>query len=64
MFELVEQAASLLEQQPKSAYALFLRENPDFLRLTTNRATSYWNEYYRKREDYPALRAIATLTAA
>jgi hypothetical protein len=68
VIELVEQAASLLEQQPKSACALFLRENPDFLHLTTDRATSYWNEYYRqrfrKREDYPALRAIATLTAA
>jgi len=38
----------------------------DSLRLTTDRATSYWNEYYRQRfwsrDEYPAFRAIATLT--
>ena len=67
VIELVEQAASILAQEPKSVYGSFLRENPEFLRLTMDRATSYWNEYYRqrfrKREDYPALRAIATLMA-
>ena len=66
VIELVERAALQLEGQPKPGYAQFVRENPNFLRLTIDRATSYWNEYYRqrfrKREDYPAFRAIDRLT--
>src|SRR4051794_11961145 len=58
VIELVERAASLIEGAPTAGYVAFARENPDFLRLTTQRATSYWNAYYRgripKRTDYPA----------
>ena len=65
VIELVERAASLIEGAPKAGYVAFARENPDFLRLTTQRATSYWNAYYRdrirKRANYPAFPALATL---
>ena len=65
VIELVERAASLIEGAPKIGYVAFARENPDFLRLTAQRATSYWNVYYRgqirKRADYPAFPALATL---
>ena len=67
VIELVERAASLIESAPKAGYVAFARENPDFLRLTTQRAASYWNVYYRgrirKRADYPAFPALATLIA-
>jgi len=67
VIELVERAASLIESAPKAGYVAFARENPDFLRLTTQRAASYWNAYYRgrirKRADYPAFPALATLIA-
>lgn len=65
VIELVERAASLIEAGPKAGYVVFARENPDFLSLTAQRATSYWNAYYRrrirKREDYPAFPALAML---
>ena len=65
VIELVTGAASLLQGPPKDAFVVFLRENPEFLELIAQRATSYWNVYYRtqfrKREDYPAFPAIATL---
>lgn len=66
VIELVERAASLIEGAPKAGYVAFARENPDFLHLTSQRAASYWNAYYRgrvrKRADYPAFPALATLT--
>jgi hypothetical protein len=65
VIELVEMVAGAVKGPPKASLMAFLRENPSFLQLTTERATSYWNEYYRgrfsRREDYPALSAIATL---
>jgi hypothetical protein len=65
VIELVEMVAVAVTGPPKTSFVTFLRENPSFLQLTTERATSYWNEYYRgrfsRREDYPALSAIATL---
>src|SRR4051812_28754739 len=65
VIELVERAAFLIEGTPQAGYVAFARENPDFVRLTTQRATSYWNAYYRdrirKRADYPAFPALARL---
>jgi hypothetical protein len=65
VIELVERAASLIEVAPQAGYVAFARENPDFLRLTTQRATSYWNAYHRdrlrNRADYPAFPALARL---
>lgn len=43
----------------------FIEENPDFMELTTQRAISYWNCYYRgrfpKKENYPGLRLLRHL---
>jgi len=68
VIELVERAASMIEGGPKAGYVAFARENPDFMRLTTHRATSYWNVYYRgripNRADYPAFSSLATLIAS
>jgi hypothetical protein len=65
VIELVERAASLIEGAPTAGYVAFARENPDFLRLTSQRATSYWNAYYREgirtRADYPAFPPLARL---
>ena len=65
VIELVERAATLIEGPPNPAFVVFLRENAGFLGLTAQRAASYWNEYhrrrFRKREEYPAFPAIATL---
>lgn len=65
VIELVEMVAGVIKGSPRTSFVAFLRENPGFLQLTTERATSYWNEYYRgrfsRREDYPAISAIATL---
>ena len=65
VIELVERAAMLIQGSPNTAFVVFLRENAGFLDLTAQRATSYWNEYhrrrFRKREEYPAFPAIATL---
>jgi hypothetical protein len=65
VIELVEMVAVAVKGPAKTSFVVFLRENPSFLELTSERATSYWNEYYRsrfqRREDYPALSAIATL---
>lgn len=65
VIEIAERAATVIATPPRTAFVAFLRENPDFLELTTARATSYWNEYYRKRfplrAAYPALSALASL---
>ena len=65
VIEVVERAAALLATCPTASLVAFLRENPGFLHLTTARATSYWNEYYRdrfpERAEYPALVVLADL---
>jgi hypothetical protein len=65
VLELVTRVAAVLTGPPRLAFVTFLRENPGFLDLTTQRATSYWNEYHRtqfwRREDYPAFVALMTL---
>jgi hypothetical protein len=65
VLELVTRVAAVLTGPPRHAFVSFLRENPGFLDLTTQRATSYWNEYHRtqfwRREDYPAFVALMTL---
>jgi hypothetical protein len=65
VIEVVAQAAALVEEASSPAFTVFVQENPGFLELTTARATSYWNEYYRqrfrRREEYPAFPALAIL---
>ena len=68
VLEVVERAASVLARCPQPSVVAFLRENPVFLNLTTARATSYWNEYYRRRfpirVEYPGLVVLAGLRAS
>jgi hypothetical protein len=44
-------------------FRLFANENPDFVALTRQRATSYWECYHRGshlyRDSYPGLRALS-----
>lgn len=51
-----------------SVYGGFASENPQFVALTGQRATSYWACYYRRRHpelsDYPGYRLVAALEAA
>jgi hypothetical protein len=65
VLELVEIAANAVSGPRKDMCVAFVRENPAFLELTTHRATSYWNAYFRgkfrNRDDYPALKAITNL---
>ena len=46
----------------------FVRENPRFMELTAQRATSYWDCYYRPNfrylKDYPGIRALEILRQA
>lgn len=49
-------------------YRRFASANPTFIQATAQRATSYWNCYYRStypnRAEYPAFRALRYLEAA
>lgn len=51
-----------------AAYGQFLAANPDFLTLTSQRVTSYWNCYYRfeypRRRDYPGQILLLSLQNA
>jgi hypothetical protein len=48
-----------------AVYRRFAAENREFLYLTQQRATSYWNCYYRssypRRQDYPAAAVLGAL---
>lgn len=48
----------------RDAFVRFWHENPGFVRLTRNRAESYWKVYYRRwttLEAYPSLRALRVI---
>lgn len=49
-------------------YASFAADNPDFLRVTTARVASYWNEYYRYEypnlADYPGTALLSAMMSA
>jgi hypothetical protein len=51
-----------------SVYGGFAAENPQFIALTGQRATSYWDCYHRRRHpalaDYPGYRLVVALEAA
>lgn len=60
-------AETELTERPRwaSRFRSFADQNPDFIALTRQRATSYWECYYRGphlyRDTYPGLRAVALL---
>ncbi len=45
----------------RALYVEFMRDNPDFLQMTEQRITSYWDCYYRseEREDYVGFKLLA-----
>jgi hypothetical protein len=60
--ETITEASHFLEADH---FRAFVQQNPAFIQLTLQRATSYWNCYYRrsfpKLEDYPAVRLLRSL---
>ena len=65
VLEIVEIVHAHVSHAPQESLTTFARENPLFMTLTAQRATSYWDCYYRARfrslEDYPAVRALEML---
>jgi hypothetical protein len=62
--EIVQQIGARLATIDTQAYAALLSRNPELVRLTRVRATSYWNAYFRHRAfprftDYPAAAIFA-----
>lgn len=49
VIDIVETIVNAIGEAPSERYVEFLRENQRFLDLTEQRATSYWNEYFRQR---------------
>ncbi|MGH7790165.1 MAG: hypothetical protein ACRERC_25080 [Candidatus Binatia bacterium] len=51
----------------QATYTQFVAENPQFIRLTRQRAASYWDCYYRGAlrtlDDYPATQALDRIVA-
>lgn len=66
VIEIVEQIDEGLAQRPFDHLQAFVVANPDFVRLTRARVTSYWNCYYRHvpRRDYAGFRLMDRIEAA
>jgi hypothetical protein len=62
IIQLIERHAELLA---RPAYQRFVFENPEFMKLTRSRATSYWDCYFRNRwvkeASYPGHRLLDLL---
>ena len=58
--EIIQVIAANLSNLNVSLYARFLRANPDFLALTEQRVTSYWDCYHRStnRGEYVGFRVL------
>lgn len=67
VIELVELIAAAPLQATVQNLADFARENPKFMALTRQRATSYWDCYFRRRfrslQTYPAITTLNTIDA-
>jgi hypothetical protein len=63
--EIVEDIAASATNFDRVAYADFVRQNRDLMRLLRSRATSYWNRHYRHaypdRSTYPGLALLHEL---
>lgn len=58
--EIIEEIDRHIEKLDGDLYGTFLRENPEFLRLTEQRVISYWDCYYRnqRKEYYAGFRVL------
>ncbi|MCE4554910.1 hypothetical protein [Pelomonas cellulosilytica] len=67
VIEIVELIASTTPQATVQNLADFARENPKFMALTRQRATSYWDCYFRRHfpslQTYPAIRTLNAMDA-
>lgn len=67
VIEIVELIASTIPQATVQNLADFARENPKFMALTRQRATSYWDCYFRRHfpslQTYPAMRTLNAIDA-
>lgn len=60
VLEIIQDIETNLGGLDARLYGDFLRENPEFLRLTEQRVISYWDCYYRskRREEYAGFRVL------
>ena len=60
VLEIIQEIEANLGKLDTSLYGDFLRQNPEFLRLTEQRVISYWNCNYRsvRREEYAGFRVL------
>lgn len=67
VIEIVELIAAATSQATVQNLADFARENPRFMALTRQRATSYWDCYFRRHfpslATYPAIRTLNAIDA-
>lgn len=68
VIEIVEVIASAIAETGAARFAEFALENPAFMTLTRQRATSYWDCYHRRRfpslPTYPAIKALDMIERA
>lgn len=68
VLEIVQLIDSRRDVLDRTQYRQLVIENAAFLRLTKQRAVSYWNCYhwrqFRRKEDYPGFRLICALEPA
>lgn len=67
VIEIVEVIAEAVQQGTIQNLTDFARENPTFMAITRQRATSYWDCYFRSRfpsrQTYPAIAALNAINA-
>lgn len=67
VIEIVEMVADAVQQGAVQNLPDFARENPKFMAVTRQRATSYWDCYFRRRfrslQTYPAIAALNAIDA-
>ena len=49
IYQIIEVLDKHIDGSIVDVYRSYMRENPEYARLTENRVVSYWNEYYRGR---------------
>lgn len=67
VIEIIEVIADAIRQAPRQSLCDFARENPRFMAITRQRATSYWDCYFRSSfgslQTYPAITALNGIEA-
>ena len=64
MIEIINDLEKHINEKTIKSFINFIRENPNYWRLTKSRIVSYWGEYYKnnsKLKDYVGYKIIKTL---